>query len=144
PDNPFVGEEGAAPEVWAYGLRNPWRYSFDEEGRLIVADVGQDAWEEVSIAEKGDNLGWDVLEGRHCFEPPRGCDSAGMKPPIWEYPRDEGRSITGGYVYTGTRVPALRGRYLVADFLSGSVWALTLPQDRSEERRVGEEGRSRW
>lgn len=128
-DNPFVGQAGARPEVWAYGLRNPWRYSFDERGRLIVADVGQNAWEEVSIAEKGDNLGWDVMEGRHCFEPPSGCDASGLKPPVWEYPRDEGRSITGGYVYTGARVPALRGRYLVADFLSGSMWALALPDD---------------
>ncbi len=128
-DNPFLAEQGARPEVWAYGLRNPWRYSFDPEGRLIVADVGQDAWEEVSIAERGDNLGWDVVEGRHCFEPPRGCDQSGMKPPIWEYSHDVGQSITGGYVYTGSRVPALRGQYLVADFVRGQLWALALPSD---------------
>lgn len=140
-DNPFVGQKDARPEVWAYGLRNPWRYSFDQKGRLIVADVGQDQWEEVSIAEKGDNLGWDVVEGRgHCFEPSTGCDQTGLKPPVWEYPRDVGQSITGGYVYTGSRVPALQGKYLVADFVRGHLWALALPDDTTslaKETKLG-------
>lgn len=129
-DNPFVKDAGARGEVWAYGIRNPWRYSFDDKHRLVVADVGQDAWEEVSLVEKGDNLGWNVVEGRgHCYEPSKGCDTTGMKPPVWEYPHDVGQSITGGYVYTGSRVPALRGKYLVADFVRGHMWALELPDD---------------
>lgn len=125
-DNPFVGREGFLPEVWAYGLRNPWRYAFAPDGRLIVADVGQNKWEEVDLVKAGDNLGWKIREGRHCFEPEEGCPTEGLVEPIYEYGRDSGSSITGGYVYTSDRVPELRGKYVFGDFVSGRLWALEL------------------
>lgn len=127
-DNPFLGRQDAAPETFAIGLRNPWRYSFDPAGRLIVADVGQDKWEEISIVEAGKNYGWNVREASHCFEPETGCRTKGLVDPIYEYPRDEGKSITGGYVYTGARIPALKGLYVFGDFVSGRLWALPLPE----------------
>jgi glucose/arabinose dehydrogenase len=125
-DNPFVdGANGARPEIYAYGLRNAWRFSFDPEtNRLWAADVGQNAFEEVDIIEKGKNYGWDVMEASSCFEPEEGCDQADLTLPIWEYGREDGVSVTGGYVYRGTRAPQLTGRYLVADYASGKVWAL--------------------
>lgn len=130
-DNPYLSRPGVPDEVWATGLRNPWRYSFDPKGRLIVADVGQNLWEEVDIVAAGDNLGWKVREGRHCFPPDQACkspDELGMVDPIWEYAHaDDGQSITGGYVYTGSAIPALQGKYVVADFVSGRIWALDLP-----------------
>jgi glucose/arabinose dehydrogenase len=126
-DNPFVGQKGVRPEIWAYGLRNPWRYSFDPHGRLVVADVGQDSFEEVDLVAAGDNLGWKHREAAHCFEPKTGCPTAGLVEPIFEYGRELGTSITGGYVYTGDTVEALRDKYLFADFTSGNIWALALP-----------------
>lgn len=126
PDNPFVGNAAARQEVWAYGLRNPWRYAFAPDGRLVVADVGQNAWEEVDIVEKGGNYGWNVREGRHCYEPARNCATDGLIEPIFEYGRDLGASITGGYVYDGA-IAELKGRYLFGDFATGRVWALELP-----------------
>lgn len=127
PDNPFLGRAGARPEIWAYGLRNPWRYAFDPQGRLIVADVGQDEFEEVDIVERGDNLGWALREGRHCFPPGAACPTQGFKEPVFEYPRRDGKSITGGTVYQGRQLPSLVGKYLCADYVSGNVWALELP-----------------
>lgn len=127
-DNPFVGQAGTRPEVWALGLRNPWRYAFDPTGRLVVADVGQDAWEEVSLVSAGDNLGWNVREAHHCFEPREACRGDGLTAPIYEYGHDEGQSATGGVVATGARVPALRGRYVFGDFITGRLWALALPE----------------
>ncbi len=126
-DNPFVGRPGFRPEIWAYGLRNPWRYSFDPQGRLIVADVGQNKWEEVSIVEKGRNYGWNVWEANHCFKDNELCKKARYTPAVFEYGREDGGSITGGYVATGPRAPSLRGKYLVGDFMSGRIWALDLP-----------------
>jgi glucose/arabinose dehydrogenase len=128
-DNPFVKRAGARPEIWAYGFRNPWRYSFDPEGRLIVADVGQNLYEEVDIVERGANLGWNTREAAHCFSPPTGCPTGGLVDPVVEYGRDQGASITGGYVYAGKRIPWLRGRYVYADFVSGNVWAVRLPSN---------------
>ena len=127
PDNPFAGNtSGIREEIYAYGLRNPWRISFDPEtGRLWTGDVGQNAWEEVDVIEAGGNYGWDVMEGTHCFEPDSGCDEAGLEKPVWEYSHDDGRSITGGFVYRGTRIPELVGKYVYADYVSGLVWALT-------------------
>ncbi|HYV45161.1 MAG TPA: PQQ-dependent sugar dehydrogenase [Myxococcaceae bacterium] len=125
-DNPFVGKDGWLPEIWALGLRNPWRYTFDPKGRLVVADVGQNLWEEIDLVERGANLGWSVREGRHCFRPKEDCPTQGLVEPIAEYGHDEGQSITGGYVYEGKSVPALDGKYLFADFTSGRVWALEL------------------
>jgi len=127
-DNPFLGVAGARPELFAIGLRNPWRFSFDPKGRLVVADVGQDTWEEVDLVPPGANLGWNRREGRHCFPASApSCDAAGLVEPVWEYSHAWGHSVTGGYVYTGSAVPALAGRYLVGDFLAGRIWALTLP-----------------
>jgi glucose/arabinose dehydrogenase len=126
-DNPLVGVAGARPEIWAWGLRNPWRFSFDPRGRLIVGDVGQDRLEEVDIVGRGDNLGWRVREGDACFEP-ASCEalSAGMVDPIWTYGRDVGVSITGGVSWTAAG--PLRGRWLVGDYGTGRLWALALPE----------------
>jgi len=130
-DNPFVGRAGARGEIWAYGLRNPWRFSFDRPtGRLFLADVGQNAWEEVDLIEKGGNYGWRIMEGAHCFAPSSGCSTAGLQLPIAEYDRQGGCSITGGYVYRGTRIRALVGRYLFSDYCSGRLWALRESGDR--------------
>ena len=126
-DNPFVGQAGVRPEIWAWGLRNPWRFTALADGRLVVADVGQNTWEEVDLVRRGDNLGWNQREGRSCFEPERDCATADMVDPIYVYGRDEGQSITGGRVYTGEAVPVLRGRYVFGDFASGRVWAIDVP-----------------
>lgn len=126
-DNPFKGNtQGYKEEIYAYGLRNPWRFSFDPvTGRLWAADVGQDLWEEIDIIEKGKNYGWRIMEGNHCFNPPSDCDTSGLTMPIWEYGHGKGEcSITGGYVYRGTRFPKLYGKYIYADFCSGRIWAL--------------------
>ncbi len=128
-DNPFVGQKGVRPEIWAWGFRNPWRYGFAPDGRLVVADVGQDAWEEIDIVVRGGNYGWNIREGNHCFEPKEDCPAEGLADPIYEYGRDEGQSITGGYVYAGTRIPALRNLYVFGDFVSGRLWAIPLPAD---------------
>lgn len=123
-DNPFLSERGARPELWAIGLRNPWRFAFDPRGRLIVADVGQNSIEELDVVARGDNLGWNYREGRSCFEPKIGCPSAGLVDPIFTYSHDEGVSITGGYVWTSPAAPALVGWYLFGDFGTGRLWAL--------------------
>ena len=127
PDNPFVGRGGFAPETWAYGLRNPWRYSFDSRGRLWVADVGQNAVEEVDLVEKGDNLGWDAREGFDCTARDPDCAALGLKEPVWVYRHELGASITGGFFYEGDGVPGLRGHYVCADFLSGRLFAIPEP-----------------
>ena len=122
PDNPFVATTGALPEIWAYGVRNPWGMHFDG-ATLWFADVGQDKWEEVNRGVAGGNYGWNVMEATHCFEA-RTCDSAAFVPPVAEYGRDLGQSVTGGVVYRGPSVPALDGRYVYADFASGNVWVV--------------------
>lgn len=122
-DNPFVGKPGALPEIWAYGLRNIWRMSFDAEtGLLWGGDVGQNAWEEIDIIEKGGNYGWKNREGTHAFQ--RGEKAEGMIDPVAEYPRDKGISVTGGVVYRGKAIEKLRGVYLYADYGSGRLWGL--------------------
>lgn len=132
-DNPFVGKAGFAPETWAYGLRNPWRYSFDPNGRLVIADVGQNTWEEIDVARAGDNLGWAIEEGFSCFASDEAaCAREDLVEPIFVYGRDEGVSVTGGYVYTGDRIPALRGMYVFGDFVSGRLFAIELPDDRTK------------
>lgn len=125
-DNPFAGNKsGYKEEIYAYGLRNPWRLSFDPiTKKLWTGDVGQNAYEEVDIIEKGGNYGWNVMEGKHCYEPKRNCNQQGLKLPIWEYPRSEGISITGGFVYRGPSLPSLTGKYIYADYGSGKIWAL--------------------
>jgi glucose/arabinose dehydrogenase len=125
--NPFaIG--GGRPEVWAYGLRNPWRFSFDRTTRTLwIADVGQRAREEVNrvaAQEGGLDYGWNEMEGTACYEPPTGCDEQGSVTSITEYTHDDGCSVTGGYVYRGRRFPQLRGGYFFADYCSGKVWAI--------------------
>ena len=125
-DNPFANAGRLArPEIFAYGLRNVWRLSFDRKtGQLWAADVGQDIWEEINIIERGGNYGWDLREGRHKFGPTGSAPRADLIEPIWEYHHDVGKSITGGVVYRGKEVPSLYGYYLYADYVSGRVWAL--------------------
>ena len=126
PDNPFRSAgDGSRPEIWAYGLRNPWRFSFDPEtGDLWAADVGQNLYEEVDLIEPGGNYGWNVVEGNSCFSPRTGCSTEGLARPVVQYGREDGCSITGGYVYRGSRLPSLRGAYVYGDFCSGRIWAL--------------------
>jgi glucose/arabinose dehydrogenase len=115
-DNPFVGKQ-AKPEIWAYGLRNPWRFSFDmKTGQLFAADVGQNKFEEVNIIEKGGNYGWRVMEALHCFDPEANCKTKGLKLPINEYNHELGISITGGYVYNGSAIKVLSGKYIFGDW----------------------------
>ncbi len=134
-DNPFAGNSaGFREEIYAYGLRNPWRFSFDPAtGWLWAADVGQNRIEEIDIIEKGKNYGWNIMEGSSCFQPSTGCDTTGLVPPIWEYTHSLGQSITGGFVYRGPGVPELEGTYIYADFISGRVWALRYQGDISPE-----------
>lgn len=127
-DNPFVGKAGARPEIWAYGLRNPWRYSFAPDGRLVVADVGQNTWEEITIVGKGENHGWATREAHVCFPIGETCQQGAMVDPVYAYPRADGNSVTGGYVYTGSKIPQLKGKYVFGDFGSGRIWALDLPK----------------
>ncbi|MDH3216240.1 MAG: PQQ-dependent sugar dehydrogenase [Candidatus Krumholzibacteria bacterium] len=125
-DNPFAGNmQGYKEEIYAYGLRNPWRFSFDPlTGRLWLADVGQADYEEIDIIESGGNYGWNIMEGPDCFNPPSGCDTTGLELPVWEYDHTVGGSITGGYVYTGSRLPSLYEKYVYGDFSTGKIWAL--------------------
>jgi len=116
-DNPFAGRTDAKPEIWAYGFRNPYRFSFDKaSGQLFAGDVGQDTWEEVDIVKKGGNYGWRITEGTHCYNPSTGCDLTGITMPIAEYNHRDGVSITGGYVYNGKQIPVLKSKYLFADW----------------------------
>lgn len=124
-DNPFARGGGRA-EIWAYGLRNPWRFSFDREtGELWTGDVGQNRWEEIDLIERGGNYGWNLLEGNHCFAARDGCDPTGTVLPVWEYSLDgKPCSVIGGYVYRGSAIPWLRGVYVYGDFCSGEVFGL--------------------
>jgi glucose/arabinose dehydrogenase len=123
-DNPFRAVAGARPEVWAYGLRNPWRFSFDMTGRLWCGDVGQNQWEEIDLIVRGGNYGWKIKEGNHCFPPGANCAGQGLLPPVHEYDRASGVSVTGGAIHSGVGQPELKGRYIYGDFGSGKIWAL--------------------
>ena len=124
-DNPFEGQDGKRGEIWAYGMRNPWRIAFDRQtGTLWCGDVGQDLWEEIDLIEKGGNYGWNKREGFHKFGAAGAEASAEFVEPIWEYHHETGKSITGGHVYRGQKFPELVGCYLYADYVSGKVWAL--------------------
>jgi len=116
---------GAAPEVWDYGVRNPWRFSFDAcNGDLYIGDPGQSSWEEINFEPAGSgnrNYGWRTMEGAHCFSPMNGCSAAGLTLPIVEYPSAQGCAVIGGFVYRGSAIPSLRGAYLYGDFCSGEV-----------------------
>ena len=126
-DNPFVdGPEGARPEIFAFGLRNVWRFSFDRKtGELWAADVGQNRWEEVDIVISGGNYGWKVREGFAAFSDKAEISHGEAIDPIAVYGRKEGVSITGGYVYRGERFPALQGSYFYGDFATGNIWRIT-------------------
>jgi glucose/arabinose dehydrogenase len=128
-DNPFVGNPNVRDEIWAVGLRNPWRYSFDRlTGDLYIADVGQNRYEEVNVQPAGEpggqNYGWPIMEGLHCFPEDRPCERAGLTVPVWEYDHGQGCSVTGGYVYRGQEFPTLTGVYLFGDYCSGRIWGL--------------------
>jgi glucose/arabinose dehydrogenase len=136
PDNPFVSQAGARPEIWAYGLRNPWRFSFDRQtGLCYAADVGEDRWEEIDVITKGANYGWSLREGAYPFnrqklakgeKPPTAPpdDHPGFADAIKVYWHDLGMSVTGGNVYRGKAIPALQGWYLYADYSKGTFWGL--------------------
>lgn len=125
-DNPFANNNnGYREEIYAYGMRNPWRFSFDSgTDRLWAGDVGQNSFEEVDIIEKGGNYGWNTMEAKHCFEPKNDCDQSGLKLPIHEYGRDEGISVTGGFVYHGPTLKSLEGQYIYADYATKRIWAI--------------------
>lgn len=129
PSNPFVGHGGRG-EIWLYGLRNPFRFSFDSvTGDLWIGDVGQNNFEEVdhlTSAQSGANLGWNIMEGTHCFSPPTGCPMAGLTLPVFDYDHSQGDdTIIGGHVYRGSKMPSLVGAYVFGDFISGRMWTLT-------------------
>ena len=124
-DNPFVGKEGAKPEIWAYGTRNIWRMAFDAKtGQLWAGDVGQNEWEEISLIEKGGNHGWNAREGFHPFA--RGKGDGPFVEPVVEYSHREGLSVTGGVVYRGTEIAGLDGVYIYGDFAFGTVWGIRM------------------
>ncbi len=133
-DNPFVApaqsKAGYRPEIWALGVRNPWRFSFDRDGGdLWIGDVGQNDWEEIDYAPVGtggQNYGWNILEGTHPYPPgaPEPSDTSSFVMPVAEYPHPTGESVTGGYVYRGLKNPALQGVYLYGDFVTGRIWGL--------------------
>ena len=124
-DNPFEGTTGVRGEIWAFGLRNPWRFSFDKKtGLLWCADVGQNMWEEIDIIVRGANYGWKIMEGFHCYSPTTGCNQFGLTLPVVEYDHSQGCSVTGGYVYRGDKIPSLQGLYIYGDYCSGKIWAL--------------------
>ena len=128
-DNPFIGNPAYRPEIWATGLRNPWRYSFDRlTGDLFIADVGQNAFEEIHLQKHdsrgGEDYGWNIMEGKHCFPADAKCETSGLSIPIAEYDHSQGCSVTGGYVYRGKNIPELQGKYLFGDYCNGNIWQL--------------------
>lgn len=145
-DNPFVGSDTAQPEIWAYGVRNPWRFSFDRDtGDLYIADVGQAAWEEINFqpadSPGGENYGWRIWEGTHRYS--EGETNGEPVMPVLEYNHDLGCSVTGGYVYRGDVVPGLNGYYLYGDWCSGTIWAAQPGADGAWQADVSlESGRS--
>lgn len=138
PDNPFIETPGAAPEIWAYGLRNPWRFSFDHAtGLLYAGDVGQGAREEIDVIRRGENLGWRRMEGMLCTPGVRNdCDRRGTTLPILDYSRSEGSVVIGGYVYRGRAIPALVGHYVYGDFGNGKIWTLRYDGTTVRERHL--------
>jgi glucose/arabinose dehydrogenase len=137
-DNPFTKDPAARPEIWAYGLRNPWRFSFDPpSGLLFVADVGQNQWEEINAiaaATAGANYGWRVMEGRHCFNP-TSCNPSRYVRPVHEYTHAGGCSVTGGHVYRGTLLTGLQGHYFYADYCDGWVRSFRVKGGRAVDHR---------
>ena len=125
PDNPFVNTQGTLPEIWAFGFRQPWKISFDRKsGDLWVGEVGQDTWESIYLVKKGGNYGWSVKEGPQWFRPERPLGPSPLSPPVVSHSHAEARSITGGFVYHGSRLTELQGAYIYADWETGKIWAL--------------------
>ena len=163
--NPYYGQENKRGEIWAWGLRNVWRFSFDRKnGDIFYGDVGQNKWEEInyepSNSKGGINYGWRIMEARHCYNPEDNCNESGLTQPILEYPNDanymrtltgmdqpdvDGCSVTGGYVYRGKKIKGLQGTYLFGDYCSGNVWSFKVEngkavefQNRTEEINLAE------
>ena len=141
-DNPFVGQAGMRGEIWSYGLRNPWRFSFDRETRdLYLGDVGQNAHEEIDVSGsatqfgKGVNFGWRIMEGSACYSPSSGCDGNGLALPVIDYGHGDGCSVTGGYVYRGADVSAIKGLYFYADYCSGWIRSFRWNGSAAVDRR---------
>jgi glucose/arabinose dehydrogenase len=136
-DNPFAGQGGARGEVWALGLRNPWRFSFDPlTGALWAGDVGQDAWEEVDVVEAGGNYGWPLKEGCADFDRRRRRGPGDLREPALAYSHRDGQSITGGFVYRGEGLPSLRGQYVFADYMSARVWSVDAEHPSGRRREL--------
>jgi glucose/arabinose dehydrogenase len=140
PDNPFLATAGAKPEIWLYGLRNPWRARFDRQtGDLWIGDVGQNAWEEIDVVragQKGLNFGWNTMEGNHCFNPSTGCDQTGLTLPVAEYDHDFGCAVIGGVVVRDPRQGRLDGGYLFGDACSDNLWLLDPAGDTLREAAI--------
>jgi glucose/arabinose dehydrogenase len=145
-DNPFADGKGGKPEIYAWGFRNPWRWSFDRDsGNLWVADVGEYHWEEVNSVKKGGNYGWPIREGKHCYGSKMecikqwlclwNCPATDLVDPVVDYSHEEGCAVIGGYVYHGQSFPALQGVYLFSDACSGTIWGL-IRTNRGYERRT--------
>ncbi|MCH2200704.1 MAG: PQQ-dependent sugar dehydrogenase [Fuerstiella sp.] len=133
PDNPFVDMDNARPEIWAYGLRQPWKFTFDRNtGDLWTGNVGQDLWEQIFVIERGGNYGWSVMEGGHVFRPERKRGPTPFIPPIVEHNHTEFRSITGGFIYHGTRLPELTGAYIYGDYDTGKIWMFRYDRDNGK------------
>jgi len=145
-DNPFIKKPNARSEIYAYGLRNPWRFSFDRQsGQLYAADVGQDEVEEIDIIEKGRNYGWHVMEGPQCTPGVnRDCNKKGYTLPIYSYTHEVGRSITGGYVYRGKAIPELCGTYLYGDFVNQAIWGLRYRDGKVVQHKTLYDPKSIW
>jgi glucose/arabinose dehydrogenase len=146
PDNPFAGQTGKRGEIWITGVRNPWRFSFDRAGNVLyVADVGQDAWEEVDVVPStrgGLNFGWNVMEGMHCYGA-ASCSQQGLTLPVLEYGHSDGCAVTGGYVYRGSAIPFIRGLYFYSDYCSGWLRSFRYANGQATEQRswtVGDAG----
>ncbi|MFO1258968.1 MAG: PQQ-dependent sugar dehydrogenase [Gammaproteobacteria bacterium] len=135
-DNPYVDNMLYLPEIWNSGLRNPWRFNFLPSGNLIIADVGQNKWEEISIAKKGDNLGWNIKEGSDCFKDESACERSDLIDPIYEYSHREGASIIGGDIATAHDYNNLVNKYIFGDYVSGRLWALSLPTENDSQVNV--------
>jgi len=144
-DNPFMGMEGRRPEIWAWGLRNPWRFSFDPmTGDLYIADVGQNKYEEINFEPAGSkgglNYGWNIMEGMHCFKQ-KDCKTEGLVLPVSEYTHEEGCSVTGGYVYRGKDAVDLDGVYLFSDYCTGKLWGLSRTGGKWKTEKLMETGK---
>jgi len=137
-DNPYAAQKGIPPEIWAYGLRNPWRFSFDSEGGdLYAGDVGQNKREEINIVRRGRNYGWNIMEGTICTPGVNPiCDKSKLEMPIFDYPRSEGTVVIGGYVYRGRAIPGLNGAYLYGDYGNGRIWMLRYRDRKASDARL--------